>query len=367
MLEADAVVGGGGRGGSGHHAGGGRSSPAQRTPSMSRSGNVQKQNASRNSHIRPSTPATNRNSRTNSRPEIRQPSRPATRDRNQNLQSPTRAGTFDRSQAETQLRSYAANHQGRKIDSGRIANAREAMPSRTADNIRPRQEQINRARQELRQYNPSMNRDGYFNQNFFDRHDFRPRYYAPGYRFWGAASWAAASSWLGNTSGYPNYYYPSGEYYAVTDANVNETPAYTYTEQQQQSYSLPPSETAISAPTSQTSTALAGGSDEWLPLGVFALGSSLENAGSSNRFVQLAMNREGHIDGAGYNATTDNLQNITGIIDKDSQQVTLLLANNIDSPIATTGLYNLTTGDTPLQLRFHDGSEQSWYLLRLEE
>lgn len=103
-----------------------------------------------------------------------------------------------------------------------------------------------------------------------------------------------------------------------------------------------------------------------MPLGVFALAQNAEQAGSANRFLQLALNRSGEVQGVFFNALSNQTQNVTGLVDKGTQQVYFQLADGAESPIAATGLYNLTADQTPLTVNFNDGSQQTWTLVRLE-
>lgn len=107
--------------------------------------------------------------------------------------------------------------------------------------------------------------------------------------------------------------------------------------------------------------------EEWLPLGVFAVANNASAASYTNRFLQLAVNRKGEIAGVLYNSTTDAAQDLTGMVDPKSQQVYWSMANKSDSPIASTGLYNLTEDQTPINVHFIDGSDQTWTLVRLKQ
>jgi hypothetical protein len=336
--------GGGGGGGRGGHAGGRSAAAVSRSPSMSRSaGAGQRSYRQANSHV---------GSVNRSNVRAREATRPATQAR-QNR-------PYDRQAANNVLRSYATSHSAQRLDAGRAANITSGSVGNRAHNV----ELSSAARERLHAYRPDFDSDRYFNANFFQDRGFRSDYLRPGFRAWNAATWSGVNSWLRGNWSAPYYYYPSGYYYAVGDSAASD--ATYYGQPTQSSYGQ--TTTSYQAMPAQTSaTAHIDTGDQWLPLGVFAVSNSMEQASSSNRFLQLAMDRDGMIEGAVYNALTDKLQNVTGIVDKNSQQVTLLLANDINSPIATTGLYNLTEDSTPLAVAFNDGTTQTWALLRLEE
>src|SRR5262249_3971873 len=118
------------------------------------------------------------------------------------------------------------------------------------------------------------------------------------------------------------------------------------------------------ATTAQT-TATAEG--DWLPLGVFAVGRDADAAAQTNRFVQLAINRSGEIAGVLYNSSTDQARDLVGKVDTNSQKAYWSLSNQTDSPIASTGIFNLTEDQTPINVHFSDGSDQTWTLVRLKQ
>lgn len=158
------------------------------------------------------------------------------------------------------------------------------------------------------------------------------------------ATWASAVNWLNWRNVTPYYYDSSGYPYEVTQA-------------EEKSLVQQPSTSAIAEAQPEA---------DWMPLGVYALGQNVEQMGVTHRFLQLAMNRQGKINGIFYNSLNDKTQNITGLIDKDSQQVYFQFAYSSNSPIASTGLYNLTEDQTALKVNFNDGSEQTWIMVRLE-
>ena len=107
-----------------------------------------------------------------------------------------------------------------------------------------------------------------------------------------------------------------------------------------------------------------GSTEEWLPLGVFALAQ--EEKGDSVMFFQVSVNRAGIISGA-YNSTISNDQRpIAGKVDKASQRVAWRIGENKET-IFETSLANLTQDVSPVAIHFGKGRTQTWLLVRLPE
>ena len=147
--------------------------------------------------------------------------------------------------------------------------------------------------------------------------------------WWRAATWVGVAGWLSWGGGYPIYY--DNGYYPI------QAPDYGYGYQQPDNYT-PPDANTLYPPDS--SAEIVG---DWYPLGVFAVGKNATLAANSHMFVQLALDKNGEdIAGTYYNATTDQTHEIVGTVDKESQLAAWWLADNPQSPIVSTGLYNLT-------------------------
>lgn len=211
-------------------------------------------------------------------------------------------------------------------------------------------ERIKKDRERARQVGERVERDHpnhrqWFSDEFFQRHHYTPEYYHHRHDWWRRADWQNISVWLGWGTGVPAYYYDEG--YPV------ELPS---------NFIPPPDEMYPPAPQGIDTGAVLG---DWLPLGVFAAGTDSEQAAYSNMVVQLAVSGEGFIGGTYYNATTDQTRQIEGSIDKETQQAVWKLSDNPDSPVMTTGVYNLTQDVVPVQVHFQDNFEQPWVLVRL--
>lgn len=149
----------------------------------------------------------------------------------------------------------------------------------------------------------------------------------------------------------------SGDYYPLSSIETTQYPYST-------------SSTTYYQPTYQPTPSVqptASAGDEWLPLGVFAVAQSASAAAYANRFIQLAINKNGEIAGVLYNSSTDAAQDLTGMVDQSSQKAYWSLASRTASPIASTGIYNLTEDQTPINVHFSDGSDQTWTLVRLQQ
>lgn len=189
----------------------------------------------------------------------------------------------------------------------------------------------------------------WFSPSFFDRHDFHPDY-----RFrdrWKRWRWADFNSWFGFGWPYP-YYYDYG--YPVELPLDYET------------YYISPQITQyVEAPSTAASVAVP--EDEWLPLGVFAVAQKEEEAAYSNLFMELAANKQGIIAGTYYNSSTDRTYALDGYIDQQTQEAYFRLSDQPESPLLSTGIFNLTQDVVPILVDFPQDGDQNWVLVRVEE
>jgi hypothetical protein len=197
---------------------------------------------------------------------------------------------------------------------------------------RQNREAVNRVKERVRHAHPNHHR--WFNHDFFQRHHFNADYYNAANNWWRAPQWGVVTYWIRTNWSYP-LDYTEIEYPAEVMVDTNE--AYE------------PSDIT----------------GEWLPLGVFAAGKTVEQAAFSSMFIQLVVNKERDIAGVYYNSTTDETHPIAGMIDEDTQQVLWKLSDNPDSPLMVTGIYNLTQDVVSVQVFFPDDTEQTWTLVRI--
>ncbi len=318
-LEARGGRGGGGGGRGGGNRGGGRSYSGghvmNRTPSMSRAAPRAAGNRADFNRT-----AGNRNIRNvNQRPSAQ-----------------------NRQDLRNQVNRYTQNRPAGNINRQDLSARNQNFSNNRRNQIAQNRQFSNLASDRVRRNYPNSNR--WFDRDFFDRHDINV-----GYRgdLWRPAAWATLATW-GAWNWSTPYYYDNGGYsYPVTT-----------TEYASYSYPTTTSAPAYSAPAPES---------DWLPLGVFAVASNAAGAATSSRFIQLAVNRNGEIDGVYYNAATDTTQDLAGTVDAKTQMASWSLSDKPNSPIASTGLYNLTEDETPISVHFSDGTEQTWTLVRIQQ
>jgi hypothetical protein len=104
--------------------------------------------------------------------------------------------------------------------------------------------------------------------------------------------------------------------------------------------------------------------DEWQPLGVFAIVQGEEK--ESNQVFQLAVNKAGLIRGNYYDALGDNVQPVTGKVDRKTQRAAWTIGKRKDT-VYEAGIANLTRKQTTMLVHFGKKRTQQWTLVRLEE
>lgn len=337
--------GGGRGGGSGRSGGGARGSGGayrgghtmNRTPTMSRASNR-------------SSPSRTRQ-QIQTRPSASQGRIPQSRQTVQ--QRPTAA---NRAELRNQVNRYAQNRPTQSIDRQALAQKAQNFSSRRVQQIAQNRQLSDKVSQRLKQSRPGS--DHWFDRNFFDRHNIDMGYVGTGVNWWRPAAWATLAGW-GAWNWSTPYYYDDGGY-AYPLSTAESTYAYPYSSTT--TYSKPVQTQATQSIQTRAST-----DRDWLPLGVFAVANNANTAAYTNRFIQLAINRSGEIAGVLYNSTTDTAQDLTGMVDPTSQKAYWSMANRANSPIASTGIYNLTEDQTPINVHFADGSDQIWTLVRLQQ
>lgn len=198
--------------------------------------------------------------------------------------------------------------------------------------------------------------DQWFGRDFFDRHNYHPAYWNNNANWWTPAAWAGLAGWLAWDWNEPIYY--EDGYYPITTEDtsyVQPSPAVVNT-------NTPTISTAPAA--TPTATNVTG---DWYPLGVFAVGKNEQLAANSFMFVQLALNKNGDIAGTYYNATTDQTRELVGAVDRNTQQAAWSISDNPNSPVISTGLYNLTKDITDVAVDFPDGTTQTWTFVRMQQ
>jgi hypothetical protein len=104
--------------------------------------------------------------------------------------------------------------------------------------------------------------------------------------------------------------------------------------------------------------------DEWQPLGVFAIVQGDEK--SSNQVFQLAVNKARVIRGNYYDAVADTVLPVTGKVGKKSQRAVWTIGKKKNT-VYEAGLANLSGEAAPLLVHFGKKRTQQWGLVRIEE
>src|ERR1700741_5266181 len=104
-----------------------------------------------------------------------------------------------------------------------------------------------------------------------------------------------------------------------------------------------------------------------MPLGVFAITKDGEPTGADpTMFVQLAVSKQGVINGTFQNTATNTVKAIEGMVDKQTQRAAWTLAGE-SRPLMETGIVNLTENATSALVHFPDNTTQQILLVRLEK
>jgi hypothetical protein len=103
---------------------------------------------------------------------------------------------------------------------------------------------------------------------------------------------------------------------------------------------------------------------KWLPLGVFAVVEG--DATSSDDIFQLAVNPEGIIRGNYHNVRADQVESISGSVDKQTQRAAWTIGND-QLPVYEAGIANLTKDVTPMLVHAPDGQSHQMSLVRMRQ
>ncbi len=205
---------------------------------------------------------------------------------------------------------------------------------------------------------------GAFTSNWWAQHPNLTRYYwhnhiwprKPWVYWWRPATWLALSSWIAWNWGPPLIYnYGSNFYYYDNFVYLNgsrlcSAPDYYYR--------------AVSAV--DRIPEVAGEADQWMPLGVFAL--TRDPSQESAVVLQLAVNKDGIMQGSYYNGETGVTKPIKGVVEKENQRAVWAFADESGATIIMeTGIYNLTTDETGVLVHLGENRTEQWFLARLNE
>lgn len=186
----------------------------------------------------------------------------------------------------------------------------------------------------------------WFKEPFWKRHHHQPSYWHRQQNWYGQPSWNTVNNWLAWGYGSPVYY--DGGYPVPISTPLDEG-----------AWPGPYGNAPFEPPAPQP--------PPWFPLGVFALANDRIEALEPTLFFQLALGREGTIGGTFFNPTTDELYPILGVVDKGTQKASWKIIGGKNQPTFTTGLYNLTLQESPVQVVFDKDMVESWLLIRVKE
>lgn len=83
-------------------------------------------------------------------------------------------------------------------------------------------------------------------------------------------------------------------------------------------------------------------------------------------YLQLAVSKQGVLSGSLQNVSTDSVQEIEGMVDKQSQRAAWTVAGE-SRPLMETGISNLTQNTAPALIHFGDGTTQQWLMVRMDQ
>lgn len=103
---------------------------------------------------------------------------------------------------------------------------------------------------------------------------------------------------------------------------------------------------------------------KWLPLGVFAVVDG--NATSSDDVFQLAVNPQGTIRGNYQNVKSNDVESISGSVDKQSQRAAWTIGEDT-TPVYEAGIANMTKDSVPILVHLDGGETHQLTLIRLQD
>ncbi len=186
---------------------------------------------------------------------------------------------------------------------------------------------------------------------------FTPQWYAahpnawqathPNANVWAAATFGAVATWAGLAA------QPTGSSEVV------------YVEQSGEQYA---EDQPADEPDGEEAALLAAAdvppakSDDWMPLGVFAI--SPAGQPNTHTFVQLAVSRQGAIEGSYFDQLSGSAQPVQGSLDKQTQKVGWKVGSGA---VFETSVETLTSDQGPVAVYFDGGGRQTWALVRVDE
>lgn len=188
-----------------------------------------------------------------------------------------------------------------------------------------------------------------FSAGWYADHPNAWQYTHPHADAWAAASLAATTAWIGAAA-----YDDDGDYSTTV---VNEAPTY---EDDSTAESVD-QQSPIAANVATDDQAADGG--DWLSLGVYALEPP---AGGQKELMQLAVSKAGEIKGVYYNADDNLSENITGTVDRATQEAKWNVVSTPELQFSAS-LKTLTSPTGEVNVAAPNGVQQTWFTARLQE
>ncbi len=196
----------------------------------------------------------------------------------------------------------------------------------------------------------------WYGDSWWDHNHINYPYY-PGFGIWGWAAWSGLSGWVDYGWSDPVYYnYGDNVYYDDGSVYYGDQAVCTTDEYVQQAEAI-----ATSVPEAQPAAT------DWMPLGVFAMTTDGEPTGADpTMFLQLAVSKQGIINGTFQDTASGKVQAVEGMVDKQTQRAAWTAVGK-SRPLMETGIANLTQDMTGTLVHFPDGTTQQWLLVRLDK
>ena len=193
---------------------------------------------------------------------------------------------------------------------------------------------------------------------------YNPRWYARYPGAWYAAGIATAAWWLAPSYGYASgycgcneapvsyqygdngIYVENGNVYIGEDPIATEEEYYSQAEEIADDYSEQEN------------------GDDWMPLGVFAVVTPGQT--KSDLTLQLALNKDGMVRGNLSVGLTDEVVQVKGSVDKQTQRVVFKLVGK-EGILIEAGLYNLTEDVLSVLVHRGDNHQEERGLVRLQD
>lgn len=202
-------------------------------------------------------------------------------------------------------------------------------------------------------------------QNSFNHPNvYSPQWYGENKNAWSAPNWKAGSVWTATTlagvssyCGYTNapvsYGYGSNVVYQDGNILIDGQSVGTA-----EAFSHGAADLALIGQNAKISD-----TDDWLPLGVFALVRDEDQ--HPQLTLQLAINKQGILRGNYNDVVIDHVLPVHGAVDKETQRAAWTVDNNKNF-FMEAGLSNLTSGEAPTLIH-KSGRTERWLLVRLPQ